>query len=606
MNRLLPALAAMATALALHTGSARAQEPEPEPEPDNQQKSLELPFFDDFSEPGSEPSQKLWAPHGASVSVNLPMDPPSAGAVVMDAVDKNGNFYPGAGYGTLSPADTLESMPINLDYPGNQSIYLSYFYQRGGLGDLPEERDSLVLEFYSPSLDQWIWIKSYKGGKREPFAPEMIPISGDRFLQDGFRFRFRNYISLGSQLEPDLVANCDFWMIDYIHIDQDREPGQTQYADVALTSYPEVRIGQYQLIPWSHYSKDLTINYSIKYRNNDSRPRLLDSMNMVISSQAGTDTIKLGSYNVPAMMDFDNQGNGLQYTFTSASPNTAQYQIEAQLVSDASQTDYAPNNKLAISKTLQDCYAYDDGTAEAAYGLHGEGSSGGLVAVRFAPLRPDYINGVYIYFCPVYQNKQASSLNLKIWSCHNGMPQAEIYSKDNVEVPKTKTGQFTLIPLQELVEVADTFFVGWEKNENAIIAAGFDKNTTSCNPKYYNIGGRWKQSNEKGQIMIRPAFGGMAETPTADIQRPTATTPRIRIYPNPASESVHVEISPLVGNNQKTNRTRITITDMAGRTAIDTHIDGQQGDIPLHALRPGTYIIHAPQARASAKLIKTK
>ncbi|MCQ2253452.1 MAG: T9SS type A sorting domain-containing protein [Bacteroidales bacterium] len=601
MNRLLSVIAAAALATVSAAGQAIAQDTEPDPQ---LPESLPLPFFDDFSSLESQPDAKLWEMHGASINTNIPYLPPSTGAVLMDALDNNGNFYPAARYGAQTKADTLESKAINLDYPSDQTIYLSYFYQRGGLGDQPEAADSLVLEFYSPTERKWFTQKQYEGGRCEPFAQEMIQISDRKFLQDGFRFRFRNYISLGSQLAPDLVSNCDYWLIDYVHLDRNRDEYDTQYADVALTAWPQIKFGDYQQIPWSHYTTGRPIknNYTINYRNNDNRARLLDSINLYLSHDGITDTLKLGSYNIPAEMDFENHNPEFKYSYQSADPTSASYQIEARLVSDASQTDYAPNNSLKITKTLSDYYAYDDGTAEAAYGLHGEGSSGGRVAVRFCPLKTDYINGISIYFCPVFQNRQASSMNLKIWSCNNGVPGSEIYTVDNVQVPKNKTGEFMFVPLNDLVEVQDTFFVGWEKTENAIIAAGFDKNSTSCNPKFYNIGGKWKQSSEKGQIMIRPSFGNL-KTATGDLLPENikeVILPKIHkltIYPNPASEYIRIKAESAPGT--------IHIIDMAGHNVRTINPQTLNNEIPIDDLIPGTYIIYAPLLRASAKFIKT-
>ena len=111
----------------------------------------------------------------------------------------------------------------------------------------------------------------------------------------------------------------------------------------------------------------------------------------------------------------------------------------------------------------------------------------------------------------------ADNFNLKIWNCDNGLPLSEIFSLDNVVVPKDNTGKFVFIPFDETVEVRDTFFVGWQKHSTSIIAVGFDLNTSTPNEKYFNIGNVWKKSNEIGQIMIRPSFGDI-QTATNDIE----------------------------------------------------------------------------------------
>ena len=95
-----------------------------------QQDTLELPFFDDFSYLSDVPADSLWVTHGATICYDLPNNPPSTGALLLDALNGKGVFYANARYGTTTAADTVESQPINLDYPGEKSIWLSFYYQR--------------------------------------------------------------------------------------------------------------------------------------------------------------------------------------------------------------------------------------------------------------------------------------------------------------------------------------------------------------------------------------------------------------------------------------------------------------------------------------------
>jgi len=564
-----------------------------------QKDTLELPFFDDFSYADAKPDSRLWTTGNVEVNNHMPMNPPSTGALMLDALDGNKQFYSNAKYGSVTPADTIESAPINLLYPGNRSIYLSYYYQCGGLGDAPEENDSLVLEFWSPTERKWSKITAYTGGKAQPFRQEIIQISENKYLQKGFKFRFRNYISLGSQRAPDLVGNCDYWMIDYVSINKSRYDTDTVYSDVSLTALPELLIGGYQQVPWSHYlaAREVpNVSYKINYRNNDSKARLLDSINLYLKHDGQVDKYALGTYNMPKYMDFENENTEFSYKFVSESSTEAKYDIEVRLVSDALSADYAQNNSATIHKSLTNLYAYDDGTAEAAYGIQGEGSSGGLVAVMYTTLKPDAIKGVYMYFCPIYDNRQAETFSLKIWACKNGKPADAIYTKRNVQVPKSDTEQWMLVTVDEEISVTDTFFVGWEKDYNEMIAIGFDKNSTSANPKYYNIGGTWKQSKEPGQIMMRPAFGEI-RTPVEEIQpKPVATRDvKMSVYPNPAMEYIKARG---IGDNAT-----LQIISISGKI-VKTLRASDDEEIPIDDIQAGTYILYSQQNRARAKFIK--
>lgn len=594
MNRLLCTIT-LAAALAITTANATAQ-----------QDTLELPFFDDFSYIKDTPDDALWVAHGTTVCYDMPDNPPSTGAMLLDALDSEGQFYANARYGTTTAADTVESQPINLKYPGEKSIWLSFFYQCGGLGDRPEKGDSLVLDFYSPPEKKWQSVKIYEGGKSDPFKQEIINITEDKYLQKGFRFRFRNYISLGSSLAPDLVSNCDHWLIDYVSLNINRYESDTVYKDVSLTNTPIIKVGDYQQVPWKHYvnsNKRDKVNYTIHYRNNDSRARLLDSINLYLAHDGKTEQYALGTFNMPSYMDFENRNENFDYTFTSKNDTAANYKITVKLVSDATTSDYPANNQITVDKQFGDCYALDDGTAEAAYGLHGEGSDGAMIAVKFNTYMPDKLRGVYMYFCPVYKNQQADNFELKVWSCEDGIPVAEIASKANVSVPKDNTGKFVYIPFDYPIEIRDTFFIGWQKNETSIIAVGFDRNTQTPNHKYFNIGGDWKQSKELGQIMIRPVFGDIKTAISEHTHRKQLGTQKhLKIYPNPATTHFTVDwdantdkLHNIIIINAQTGQITKTINDVEKSSFISTD------DIPA-----GTYIIKAPFTGENAKILIIK
>lgn len=125
---------------------------------------LHLPFVDDFSNYTGYPNSALWQDRFAFVNRTFALQPPTLGVVTLDALDENGNVYAradGAGF----QADYLTSNPIRLDYNFtlnremrvSDSLYLSFYYQPAGgslagvewerLGNRPEGRDSLILEF---------------------------------------------------------------------------------------------------------------------------------------------------------------------------------------------------------------------------------------------------------------------------------------------------------------------------------------------------------------------------------------------------------------------------------------------------------------------------
>ena len=184
--------------------------------------TLELPFLDDFSTSYLYPDANLWADSFVFINNSYPDLPPSIGVATLDAIDDKGNFYQGAGYEISFTADYLSSKPINLDYPGDQSIYLSFYYQPQGLGDNPEEKDSLILEFFDIQNSVWNKVWSRAGSTNQNFEQVIIHISDAKYLKKGFRFRFKNLASLSSASVPSKVGNVDHWHIDYVYLNRNR------------------------------------------------------------------------------------------------------------------------------------------------------------------------------------------------------------------------------------------------------------------------------------------------------------------------------------------------------------------------------------------------
>jgi len=556
--------------------------------------TLELPFFDDFSYLGSEPDGSLWKNSGCGISRYMAKNPPSTGVLVFDALDSFKNFYPNAYYGNFSAGDTIESRPINLNYPNDKTVFLSFYFQAGGNGDYPEKQDSLCLDFFSPLTNQWSNIRQYSGANKNSFKQEMINITEKEYLQKGFKFRFRNYFSLGSESQKDLVGDCDFWFVDYVKLDRNRMESDTVYSDVSLTGDPVIKFGDYTSVPWKHYQNDtrkMPLSYSVFYRNNDKKARLLDSINLTLNGEK----FALGSYNMPSYMDFENHNKDFNYVFSSKSDTIMDCDITVKLVSDVTKKDFPNNNEVSVKKTFLNYYAYDDGTAEAAYGLYGEGSQGGLAAVRFVALTPDVLTGVYMYFCPVFQNAQADYFNIKVFNCKNGKPLVEIYSQNNVAVPKNETEKFVFFEFKNPVQIADTFFIGWEKLSKDIIAMGFDKNTEKPNNKFFNLNGEWKLSKEKGQIMLRPAFGALKTATLTDIMPKTF---EVKLYPNPANDFFYIDME-----NSKCKR--ISIYNLNGQKVKSAFVEGGLNEINVNDLKNGMYIIDFEEIKMRKKLLIT-
>lgn len=108
---------------------------------------VDIPFVDDFSYSGVYPDSTKWIDKDVYINAHYPIFPVDYGVATFDVLDATGNLYPGANPFPFI-ADFLTSYPIKLgDYEPADSVYLSFYYQPQGRGDIPFVYDSLVLEF---------------------------------------------------------------------------------------------------------------------------------------------------------------------------------------------------------------------------------------------------------------------------------------------------------------------------------------------------------------------------------------------------------------------------------------------------------------------------
>ena len=111
--------------------------------------TLELPFFDDFSGNNIFPETSKWTDNYVFINNTYSDKQITSGIATFDALDNSGRLYTTA-FSSGFMADQLTSQPLNLNYIASENIYLSFFYQAGGLSDSPEPGDSLTLQFFAP------------------------------------------------------------------------------------------------------------------------------------------------------------------------------------------------------------------------------------------------------------------------------------------------------------------------------------------------------------------------------------------------------------------------------------------------------------------------
>ncbi len=547
--------------------------------------TLSLPFFYDFSD--SSDYSKHFVDNFVSIDYTQSVLPPSIGTACFDALDNKENFY--YSYSHSGIADYLTTKPIDLYFPGETSIYISFYYEPQGLLDAPQASDSLVLQFFAPNQKLWktVWSKSNTGDVA--FKQVIIHIADTSFLQKGFRFRFYNRVSMSSSSKPSLVSDCDFWFLDYIYLNKNRSATDTIRKDIAFQNYVKFKFDDYQQIPYTHYKQaenKINHNIYINFRNNDNKLRTIDSMYFVfhdIKHILENDTLQLGSSNFGPFYNFYLKKEDINFRLPNISAGYLDYMLETKLVTDT--YDSTCNNIINQHKRIGVVYAYDDGTAENGYGLFGDGTFNSFVAQKYYTYKKDYMTGVAVYFNKTFDNAQPYYFTAIVWNNdkQKGVPAAIIYKEEGFPLNHERLNRFQVYKFAKPVEVSDTFFVGWEKIVDDLMNVGMDLNSTAKNYKYYNINGTWQKSSYPGVLMIRPIFGNVD---LADNKELKTNKTELNIYPNPADNFLNIQI-----DNRNYNYLKIRIMDLDGRCVIRSEFNTNNTTIDVSALNQGIYIL---------------
>jgi len=567
--------------------------------------TVELPFFEDFSTSNLYPNTDLWADSFAFINSSYPYQPPSIGVATLDAINQNGEFYSGSSFGKVFIADYLSSQFINLNYPGNNTIFLSFYYQAQGKGDNPETKDSLSLEFYAPDEDTWTTVWIIKGQNVDEFKQVIIHINEEKYLKEKFRFRFRNKASLSNTSNSSKIGNVDHWHIDYIYLNTGRTANDLIHHDVAFANPMSTFLNDYEMMPWEHYlvnpANEINKNLSIYYRNNDNVTRTIDSLYFVFYDEMATknnDTLFAGAYNI-AKDEIKNFYAPPNYIFSSTSKDFAEFRIKSRIVTDG--FDEKKNNEINYQQKFHNYYSYDDGTAEMSYGITGEGTANAKLAYRFNLRKKDTLRAVDMYFNRTLEDASRKYFYLTIWKDDGtGKPGEEIYKKEDYKPEYDKElNKFQRYHIKDTILIVEgNIFVGWTQTTSDMLNIGFDINRIHNENVFYNISGTWNSSLFAGSLMMRPVLGKKISTNLETIKNSNID---IQIYPNPAKSFVYIKLK------NKNNNT-IYIYNLSGKLVHQSIINNSSAYINIKHLKKGIYLIKVinkkEQFEISRKLIK--
>lgn len=514
----------------------------------------------------------LWIDNFAFINNSFPVNPITVGVATLDGLNDKGYPYDFDNPLSHGVADYLTSKPIDLSYQSSDSLYLSFFYEPQGHGNYPEEEDSLVLEFFSPLNREWHYAWSTEGFDSVVFQQVLVPVTDSLYLYNGFQFRFKNYATLSGAL--------DHWHIDYVHLDSARTYTDTAFNDVAFTERAPSMHPEYESMPWTHFLSDtsmkdttyiLSANYTEDIKNTNYTFQVLEA-NTTIYDYAGysNNFDPHTTYNFFGVID--------TFKFYSANTDSALFEIRHVIKTDANDL-IKQNDTVRHYQKFYNYYAYDDATAEAAYGLNTQYAQ---LAYQFDNKQKDTLRGVKMYFAPVIYDVSEKEFMLTIWNDIAGKPGIVLYQQEDSYMPEYlefRNNFYSYLLDTVLVLDTGTFYVGWEQLSDDMLNIGFDRNTDSHTKIFYNVIGDWAQSIYEGSLMMRPMFGDTV-TVTSVKETVSKAGNNFFIYPNPANDFVYI-------NSLSDGGYTVQLFDVSGRL-MGTYSNSPH-NIATTFLVPGLY-----------------
>jgi hypothetical protein len=479
-------------------------------------------------------------------------------------------------------ADSLISQPINLaDIPvaERNTLYFSFFWQKRGNGEIPENVDSLRLQF-KDNTGAWSTVWSAIGGDTlfiDAFKQEIIQVPFGPFQHAGFQFRFESF--------GKLTGGYDNWHIDYILLRTRRDENDFYLRDRTLSTYPSSIFKDFTAIPFEHYCgrseifRDSTSVVGFSLEPPVGFPASIRFAAQILEANSGALIDEMNNTNDDGLLF-----NGQQFTTvqanavdTTALNNaktdssliiTTKFFIRTKdsllldfidpMTGDSvffDNIDLTVNDTATSLITLNKHYAYDDGSAETAAGVNV--MNGQLAYLYVLPVR-DTLTDVQIYFPNTESDQADQTLRLKIWSRLSGVEETIVHTQTIFISASDSLDKFTTFPLSKALLVGDSLFIGIQQTGTTSIFLGLDKNHDTGDRIYFNTSGVWQNNTTiRGSLMLRPVFGSTDDILTAlDDEVPADN---LKLFPNPTSES-RINIAGLTEQVQG-----VRMYDIAGR-----------------------------------------
>lgn len=540
-----------------------------------------------------EPGTK-WFDNYAYQNNTYPILPPTIGVATLDGLNEWGLPYNNNNNQTYGNADKLTSKEINLSgLSESDSVYLSFFFEGKGLGESPDLADSLILEFKDiGGIWYTMWAQvGYNSSNPAPqqFQQVLIKVPTQAiqysFFHPSFQFRFRNKASL--------YGNLDHWHIDYVKLGASRSATDTAIQDIAMVYPINTVLKNFTLMPADQLTgnNDLADTMSVLVRNND--PNASNNAPATNFTQGAEQlypsSVLLDAYQTQTF----NAGPYYTLPFNPASEytlpgGTVDSMIWLHQVSVLPGDARPSNDTLRHYQRFSNVMAYDDGSAETAYGLTGTQIK--KFAYEFNLNQPDTLVAVQFMYTQVEQNVSDLIFNINVWDSIKlndfTYEDAPVITLDNRKPHYVDSvNGFTTYKLDSPIIFSNKLYVGWVQNESETrrLQVGFDLNSPlGRQHMFIYTNSQWTPSplSTQGSPMIRLIFDtDYYGQSTVGIKE--AATEKLTLYPNPTTGYLNIS-GPTNANYT------VTAQSLLGQQVLQQSNVG--GTLDISSLPDGVYV----------------
>lgn len=561
--------------------------------------TLNLPFFDDFSQGGIYPDSSLWLNNHVYINRHFGKHPPTLGVATFDMLNAYGAPYDNTINRELySMGDSLLSQAIDLKdslgipYSADDSIILSFYYQPNGYGYHLSSRDSLKL-FFKNKFNNWVQVWAVGGvPQSEPFKLVKIAVADSGYFHKGFQFMFLNYSAR--------IGNASQWNIDYVLMHSGRSMNEDHIYDYAIQSEPSPLLKNYYVMPYDQFvgfEASESADSLYVWASNMDKDALPIQMRHIESFNGNviySTTFEMNNANIDArgyaLRRTDNYGF---HTFING-PTPVVIERRFEIRNNGVINANTNNDAVTIKQRFDDYFAYDDGSAEQGFGfdhLTNPTNIPGEVAYRFRMNKPDTLFAIATFFNQAVFDVSREQFKLRVWqsiAVNGGTEDVLLYESESLNPEyMDKINQFSVHYLDSLIVLpAGEFYIGWYQSRMFNLNVGWDRNygnrenadQVSAN-LYYKLFGVWSNADlPYGSLMMRPYVGSVREVELG-IDEFEKEIP-VHFYPNPSASHIYFT----------SERKTVMIFDLEGKLIIEAE---NTAEINVKELSEGMYIVRS-------------